>query len=249
MSEPASVYSLNIPSRWTLRAGASLIVDGDRHILVDSGYFETQAELNESLEASAGITLAEITDLYYTHLHYDHYRPLRSKRKMRVHIPEVEYRFINELMQHRRDRQSFCAFLQETHEVIAPVFLRQFFNFANDSRYQWNTMTDAGEIYLCRPGMLLSEHVRTVDLPGHCPGQLGLEIRTDHGIGMIAGDAVICLRDFTAADTDHHLIVHNRQKLLQSRRRVAQADFVIPGHGAWFDPVRRLLVTFQESMI
>nr|WP_269144538.1 MBL fold metallo-hydrolase [Methylicorpusculum oleiharenae] len=233
-----------------MHAGATLIIDGDRRILVDSGYFETAAELDSVLQKTVRLTREDLTDVYYTHLHYDHYRPLiLGNPDLRFHMPQVEFQFIGELMQFRRDEKRFSAFLQETHELIAPVFLRQFLSFANDPRYELDVIADKNEIHLCQPSEQLTAHVKTVDLSGHCPGQLGLEIETGHGTGIVAGDAVICINDFLAQDTHHHLIVHNREKLLSSRQRVAQADFVIPGHGDWFDPSNNSLVTFQEKIL
>lgn len=245
MSDRAEVFRLNRPSRFTLRVGATLIVDEDRRIVTDPGYFETLDELDAALRQAAGFGVDALTDVYYTHLHYDHYSPvLFALSGLRFHMPRAEYDFINELMTYRRDGEGFCAFLQATHDVIAPVFLRQFLNYANDPRYDLERIADGNQVELRQPGDAVSAHVKTVDLPGHCPGQLGLEIATRHGVCLLAGDAVICLDDFCAKDTHHHLIVHDREKLLASRQRVAAADFVIPGHGDWFDPSLQTLVTF-----
>jgi len=245
VSSIASVFRLNKASRLSLRAGATLIIDGDHCILVDSGYFETAAELNAALQQQAQLNIADITDVYYTHLHYDHYRPMIFENtQLRFHIPQIEFQFVNELMKHRQNERRFSAFLQETHELIAPVFLRQFLSLANDPRYKLDTIADHNEIHLCQPEEQLTGHVKTIDLSGHCPGQLGLEIETEHGTGIVAGDAVISISDFLASDTKHHLIVHNRKKLLLSRQKVAQADFVIPGHGDWFKPNDNTPITF-----
>jgi len=250
VSELASAFRLNKASSWTLRVGATLIIDGERRILVDSGYFETLGELDTALHQAAGLGSDDITDVYYTHLHYDHYSPLLfAKTGLRFHMPRAEYHFINALMQYRLDADSFCAFLKKTHDLIAPVFLRQFLLFANDPRYELDRIANGNEIHLCDAEERISPHVTTIALPGHCPGQLGLELETRHGAGIVAGDAVICLNDYTAADTKHHLIVHNREQLLASRQRVAQADFVIPGHGDWFDPRQNTVVTFQENSL
>jgi len=248
VSELASVFRLNKPSRYALRVGATLIVDDGRCTLVDPGYFETTDELNAALQQAAGLESDAITDVFYTHLHYDHYSPLLFGRSgLTFHMPLAEYAFITELMKYRRDGERFHAFLQNTHEVIAPVFLRQFLLYANDPRYDLDNIADSNRINLCAPGDYLSRHVKTLDLPGHCPGQLGLEIQTGHGNAIVAGDAVICFDDYLAQDTHHHLIVYDRQQLLESRQRVAQADFVIPGHGDWFAPKRNTLFTLGEN--
>lgn len=248
MSDKARVFSLNKPSRLTLKAGATLIVDGVHCILVDSGNFESPQQLEQSLQDAAGIGVQDITDVFYTHLHYDHFSPrLIAQCQADIHIPETEFHFINALMQHRHSKHHFCSFLQDTHDLIAPVFLRQFFSFADDDRYQLSQLQLNHHVHLCHADELLTPHVKTVDLSGHCPGQLGLEIATDHGSALLTGDAIICLQDYMAADTQHHLIVHHREKLMASRERVAHADFVIPGHGDWFDPRQQTLFRFQEK--
>lgn len=245
MSEKARVYRLNRPTRLTLRASATLVVDGPRRFLVDDGDFATAAELDAALRSVVGFGLDGITDAYFTHLHFDHYKALAPEcRGWRIHVPRQEYRFVCELMRYREDRAAYKAFLKESHELIAPVFLREFLRLATDSRYDFESSDRACEFHLCDPGEQLSPHVATVDLAGHCPGQMGLWVDTEQGACMIAGDAVLSLDDFLATGIDHHLIVHDRERLLASRRRVAEADFVVPGHGEWFDPRRGNLTPF-----
>jgi glyoxylase-like metal-dependent hydrolase (beta-lactamase superfamily II) len=250
VSDKARVYPLNRPAMMTLSASSTLIVDGPRRIVVDSGDFATAEELDHALRSAAGLGLEAVTDVYYTHLHFDHYRPCGYERAhWRLHAPREEFRFVAELMRHRNDRARYKAFLTDTHELIAPVFLREFLRLAADPRYDFGPPEQAPRFELCDAGTRLSPHVVTVDLAGHCPGQLGLEVETGHGLCLIAGDAVISLEDFLASDTAHHLIVYNREQLLASRRRVAEADFVVPGHGGWFDPARGAPVNFNWSVL
>jgi glyoxylase-like metal-dependent hydrolase (beta-lactamase superfamily II) len=240
VSEPARVYRLNQASKMTLRANATLVVDGDRRILVDLGCFASLAEIDAATRAAAGLGVDDITDCYFTHLHFDHYKPL-FPAGCRVRFPRREHEFIGELMRFKDEPGRYRQFLLDTHELIAPVFLREFLRLAADPRYQF-----AGpEAVLHEEGEQLSPHVWTVGLAGHCPGQLGLRVETAAGVCLIAGDAVISLDDFLAKDTGHHLIVFNREQLLRSRQRVAEADFVVPGHGDWFDPRRGAL--FESS--
>jgi glyoxylase-like metal-dependent hydrolase (beta-lactamase superfamily II) len=242
VSDLAGVHRLNKASKMTLRANSTLIVDGDRRILVDSGCFSSLDEIDTALRAVTEFGLGEITDCYFTHLHFDHYKPLSpSSPGCKVRIPRREHEFIAELMRFKDEPDRYRQFLLDTHELIAPVFLREFLRLAQDARYQF-----AGtEAILQDEGEWLSPHVRTVGLAGHCPGQLGLQVETAQGICLVAGDAVISLDDFLAKDISHHLIVFNREQLLCSRQRVAEADYVVPGHGDWFEPKRR--ATFESS--
>ncbi|MFM8331509.1 MAG: MBL fold metallo-hydrolase [Candidatus Methylumidiphilus sp.] len=242
MSELAQVFRLNKPSRMTLRASATWFVDGPRRILVDAGGFASLAEIDAALWAAAGFGVEAITDSYFTHLHFDHYAPLFGAG-WQVHFPLAEQQFIAELMRFKDEPKRYREFLQDSHELIAPVFLREFLRLAQDPRYQFDSLGPGVTLKLHEADADISPHARTVGLEGHCPGQLGLRVETAQGVCLIAGDAVISLDDFQAETTAHHLIVYNREQLLRSRQRVALADFVVPGHGAWFDPKRG--VTFD----
>lgn len=89
MSEKARVYRLNRPTRMTLRASATLVVDGPRRFLVDGGDFASTAELDAALRSVVGFGLDGITDAYFTHLHFDHYRALAPEcRGWQVHAPD-----------------------------------------------------------------------------------------------------------------------------------------------------------------
>jgi len=226
----------------TLRANSTLIIDGDRRILVDLGCFSSLDEIDTALRAATEFGLEEITDCYFTHLHFDHYKPLfPSNHGCRVRFPRREHEFIGKLMRFKDEPDRYRQFLLDTHELIAPVFLREFLRLAQDVRYQFADT----EAILQDEGEWLSPHVQTVGLTGHCPGQLGLRVETAQGVCLIAGDAVISLDDFLAKDTSHHLIVFNREQLLRSRQRVAEADYVVPGHGDWFESKRRAI--FESS--
>lgn len=232
----------------TLQASSTLIIDGSRHIVVDTGSFSNVAELDTALRMVVDFGVDGITDHYFTHLHFDHYKPLLQQSvPYQIHFSSTEYAFVGELMLFKDDIERYRAFLLSTHEVIAPVFLRQFVHMMHDRRYQFAEL--GLDITLHGAGEQLSPHVETLNLAGHCPGQLGLRVDTAQGVCIVAGDAALSLSDFLAPDTSHHLIVFNRADLLLSRQRIAAADVVIPGHGEWFDPKRGKVLELSEASI
>lgn len=233
---PARVLGLALGTRLTLRAGATLVLDGELRIVVDPGPFADLAQLGAAL-APHGLTPADIDTVYFTHLHFDHYTPAAIPAGVRrVCIPAAERAYIEALMPLASDRDAYRARLLDTHERIAPVFLREFVRLASDARYDFARLPYADRLVELGPDTRPSPHTRTVALPGHCPGQLGLEVTTAHGTVLIAGDAVLSLADWQAPDVAHHLIVHDTAALIASRARAGRADCVVPGHGDWFSP-------------
>ncbi len=245
----ARVLGLALGTRLTLRAGATLVVDGDSRIVVDPGPFQSLAELAAALHPH-GLTPADIDTVYFTHLHFDHYTPAAIPPGVRrVCIPAAERAFIDALTPLAADLDAYRARLLETHERIAPVFLREFVRLARDARYDFARLPYADRLVELGPDARPSAHTRTVALPGHCPGQLGLEVTTAHGTVLIAGDAVLSLADWQAPDVSHHLIVHERAALIASRERAGQADCVVPGHGDWFSPRSGRVLATDSDLI
>jgi glyoxylase-like metal-dependent hydrolase (beta-lactamase superfamily II) len=231
------VIQLNHGTRLSLKSSATLIIDQDEAILVDPGHFKSLEEIDASLKSTPVQGLADITTVFYTHLHFDHYKAFDfGSHVRRICIPEAELTYTKSLMQFWNDKVRYTQFLMDTHERIAPVFMRQFVYMAADKRYNFEDQNIQRRLQLVRTEEWLTPHVQAVALDGHCPGQLGLEIVTGDGAIIVAGDALLSLEDFLASNTDHHLIVHNQQRLLASRQRCAQADCAIPGHGPWFNP-------------
>lgn len=236
------VHPLAFGTRLTLRAGACVVLDGEEVTLVDPGAMDTPQEIDGALQAY-GLRLVEVTRVFYTHLHFDHYAGTVFGPHVReVAMPRAEYDFTRRLMALRHDRLAYRQVLTQTHDHIAPVFLRQFLRLADDPRYDFERPELQERLRLVEPGESVGPGMCSVDLAGHCPGQLGLWGRSQHGETLIAGDAVLSLEDWTAADTRHLLIAWNRRQLRENRRKMAAMDCVIPSHGRWFRPVDRTLI-------
>lgn len=236
------IHPLAFGTRLTLRAGTCVAVDGDEVTLVDPGAMAGPEEVDLALR-DLGLSLGDVTRVFYTHLHFDHYAGTVFEANVReVAIPRAEYDFTRRLMAVRHDRQAYAALLRESHEHIAPVFLRQFVRLAEDPRYDFDRPELRDRLRLLEPGERVGPGLRSVDLAGHCPGQLGLWGHSQHGETLIAGDAVLSLEDWTAPDTGHLLIAWNRRRLREKYRRMAGMDCLIPSHGRWFRPADRTLI-------
>ena len=236
------VHPLAFGTRLTLHAGSCVIVGGEELTLVDPGAMDGPNEIDLALQ-SFGLRLADVTRVFYTHLHFDHYAgTLFEAHVKEVAIPRAEYEFTRRLMALRHDLEAYWMMLQQSHEHIAPVFLRQFVRLANDPRYDFDRPELRDRLRLVEAGEQLGLGIRSVDLSGHCPGQLGLLGHSQHGETLIAGDAVLSLADWTASNTGHLLIAWDRRRLREKHRLMAGMDCLIPSHGRWFRPVDRTLI-------
>jgi glyoxylase-like metal-dependent hydrolase (beta-lactamase superfamily II) len=214
-----------------MRCSVTLVRDGDFRCLVDPGGLDDMADLEASLRA-AGASLEEINAVYFTHLHFDHYKLFPwSERVARIFLPEPDLVYMRALAYSRHDREDYLAHLLSTHEHIAPVFLRQFWRFAADARFDFDRPLDR-RIRVIRGGERLSDHCTTVPLPGHCPGLIGLQADLPEAVHLICADAVLDEEDYLKERP--RLIMHDSEASLRSRARLRRAQVLHPGHGRPF---------------
>ncbi len=139
----------------------------------------------------AGIDPADVRDVVYTHLHWDHCSNVGLFPNARFTVQDEELQYaINPIPLHRRAYQHLPR--------TAPPWLRVL------SRL--NVIRGAVEI---APG------VSTVPLSGHTPGSQGVLVETDKGPYLIAGD---CLDSYDNLELERRgrrtarpvLVVHRR---------------------------------------
>jgi glyoxylase-like metal-dependent hydrolase (beta-lactamase superfamily II) len=248
VSDFIQIISLACGTRLTLKAGCVLLRDGGVTILVDPGQFASRRELDAALMARAAITLADVDMVYFTHLHFDHYDDLGFANVPAVVMPQREVAEVVALMRLRHDTAAYEHRIRDSHEVLAGIFLRQFLRLKDDPRYDFDNVSFASRLRTVLPGERLTPHITTVDLPGHCIGQLGLQLPTQWGNTLIAADAVLSLQDYGAASFDHHLVVQHRASMQATRKRLAGYDCIVPGHGEWFCPATALPVSTQKEL-
>lgn len=236
MSDAVRITPLALGTRLTLKAGCTLLSDGGRHVLVDPGCFPTRAALEASLQASAGIGVADLHTVFFTHLHFDHYNDLGFADVPRVAMPRREANEVQELMSRRDDLDAYRDRIHSTHDVVSPVFMRQFVALRNDPRYDLAEVSFRPQLVFVEAGQWLTDRLRLIDLSGHSVGQLGLRTTTVHGDTAVVADAALSAEDYLRPGVGHHLVVHDTSRLLESRARLVQHDCIVPGHGAWFHP-------------
>ena len=157
-----------------------VITGGDRPIMVDTGtpdaafvreYFGYTFERPESEEPlrqlnAAGIDPADVRNVVFTHLHWDHCSNVDLFPNARFTVQDEELKYaVSPIPLHRRAYQH----LPGTAPPWLPVLDRL------------NVISGTVEIV---PG------VSTVPLPGHTPGSQGVLVQTDEGPYLIAGDCL-----------------------------------------------------------
>lgn len=74
----------------------------------------------------------------------------------------------------------------------------------------------------------ITKNIRVIPTPGHTRGHASLEVKTNKGSVVVAGD-VFWYSDFTPKKDP---FASDHKKLNESRRKVLKiADYVVPGHG------------------
>lgn len=231
------IHALGFGTRLTLRVGCVLLEDAGRRILVDPGHFDSKAELLQALQQHAGIGLAQVDTVFFTHLHFDHYNDLDFSEAGEVLVSAEEMIFIEASARAGADGDdSYREFIEANYEFVAPVFMRQFMRLYKDARYDFERVSFAAKMRRVQAGEYVSPNVRIVALPGHSPGLLGLSCTTHWGSTLIAGDAVLSLADACSEEGEGHLIWHRKTALQQTRAACMRFDAVVPGHGPWFCP-------------
>jgi len=142
--------------------------NGDRVILVDTGMasprssFVDAGHLMESM-AAIGVTPADITDVIFTHLHFDHIG--WASRDGEIVFPNAPYRC------DVRDLEHFMGHNEDVTRILAPVAERM---------KTWDT---DGPIV---PG------VDAMAAPGHTPGSTIMVLSSGTARGLLLGDVVHC---------------------------------------------------------
>ena len=237
VSNLVGIHALGFGTRLTMRVGCVLLEDAGRRILVDPGHFDSKAELLQALQQHAGIGLAEVDTVFFTHLHFDHYNDLDFSEAGEVLVSAEEMVFIEASARAGENGDdSYRQFIEANYEFVAPVFMRQFMRLYKDARYDFERVSFAAKMRRVQAGENVSPNVRIVALPGHSPGLLGLVCNTHWGNTLIAGDAVLSLADACSKEGEGHLIWHRKKELLQTRSNCLKFDAIVPGHGPWFCP-------------
>ena len=166
---------LNEDGTLTLDVGGFLVRTGDRLALVDAGFGPwAHGRLLRSL-ATAGVRPDEITDLLFTHLHFDHIGWVSDEG--RAVFPNAVVRFDERdgrhFLEDSRDEAADRAGAPQASEKLAPV-------------------TDRIELWDGAAGGRVVPGIDVAAAPGHTPGSTVLIVSSGSSRAVLLGDAVHC---------------------------------------------------------
>ncbi len=180
---------------------AVILVEGEgRRVLFDSAHVGRRTYIQAMLQRR-GLTPADIDLQVLSHAHWDHIQNLDlfPNAPMLVHADERRY----SSNPHPNDwaTPAWTGAVLESHSKLI----------------------DLGEGYQVMPGC------RVIDLPGHSPGSIGLEVETNDGRCLLVGDAIHTAR--VAVAGRNPLVFWNAEQADASIRRCVQSGALIyPGH-------------------
>jgi|FaiFalDrversion3_1042247.scaffolds.fasta_scaffold00914_2 N-acyl homoserine lactone hydrolase len=176
-----------------------LIEGGPRRVLVDTAHVGRRIFIGPALERR-GLTPADIDCVVMTHAHWDHIQ----NWDLFPHAP---------LLMHRHE----WLYSQHPHpnDWATPLW-------TGDSLRQARVV-EVEEGYEVMPGC------RIIELIGHSPGSIGVEVETEQGLCIITGDALHFAS--VALSGENPLVFWDDRLARQSIQRVVQrADVIYPGH-------------------
>lgn len=177
-----------------------ILVEGDKRVLFDTAHVGRRTYIQAKL-AERGLTAADIDMQLLSHAHWDHAQniDLFPGAPILLHHAERAYA----LDPHDNDwaTPKWTGKVLESHRELVEV----------------------GESYEVMPGC------RVIELPGHSPGSIGLEVETEDGVCMLVGDAIHNARVAKAGRSP--LVFFDQQQADASIRRCVESGaLVYPGH-------------------
>ncbi len=176
-----------------------LLIEGEKRVIFDSAHVGRRTYMEAQLQAR-GLTPRDIDLQVLSHAHWDHIQNCDVFDHAPLLIHRDERRYAQQ--PHRND----WATPQWTGAVLERMPLQE-----------------VGEGAEIMPGC------RVIELPGHSPGSIGLEVETENGIAVICGDAI---HNAAVAQAGRNpLVFWNAEQADASVRRVVQSGaLVYPGH-------------------
>lgn len=176
-----------------------ILVEGEKRVLFDSAHVGRRTYLQAQLQAR-GILPEDIDLQVLSHAHWDHIQNCDVFPNAPMVVHPDERRYA--ARPHRND----WATPQWTGAVLESMQL-----------------IEAGEGYEIMPGC------RVIELVGHSPGSIGLEVETDAGVCILTGDAIH--NAAVALSGKNPLVFWDEAKASAAIRRCVESGALIyPGH-------------------
>ena len=204
---------------------AFFVTDGKEKLLVDTGMSETKSadwqhkgshqpegfRIDEQL-GKLGVKPEEIDAVFFTHLHWDHCSNMKLFSNAQFYVHEKELAFARDphLLYHKSYESKKLG--------VVPPFDGVEFQIV-DGEFKYNNF------------------ITLFPTPGHCPGHQSVEVKTDQGTYIIAGDAVFADENMKP---DHHRNLPftpmgryvNVFEMFSSMETIFdRADHILTGHG------------------
>lgn len=204
---------------------AFLVDDGKEKILVDTGMSETKTadwhhpgsyqpegfRIDEQL-GKLGVRAEEINAVFFTHLHWDHCSNMKlfSNARYYVHGKELAFAHNPHILYYKS--------YESVKLGVVPPFEGVDFQVV-DGKFKYN------------------DFITLFPTPGHCPGHQSVEVKTEQGTYVIAGDAVFA--DENMKPDKHRNLPFtpmgryvNVFEMFSSMETIfARADYILTGHG------------------
>lgn len=209
--------------------GGFLVRTPDRVILIDAGVGNGKSRPNPNFDhrnddwlgllTQLGLTVDDVDTVLFTHLHVDHvgFATTWVDGQWRPTFPHARY-------------HTTAAELEYWTSPAATVEMTRLGDYIADSILP---LQAAGVLELSPPELVVSEHVRLIPAPGHTPGNVCVEVRSEGRRAVFAGDMIhhplqlafpqrstdYCIDDVGAASA--------RERLLNS---MGPDDLLFPAH-------------------
>jgi N-acyl homoserine lactone hydrolase len=176
-----------------------VLIEGEKRVLFDSAHGGRRTYLLEQLRVR-GLTPDDVDVQVLSHAHWDHIQNLDVCDKAPILVHPAERAYA----QHPDPND--WATPKYTGAVLESI-----------------QVEEAGEGYEIMPGC------KVIDLPGHSPGSIGLEVETEDGLCIIAGDA-IHNAPVAQAGKNPLVFADSQQADASIRRCVQSGALIYPGH-------------------
>ncbi|MCL4231004.1 MAG: MBL fold metallo-hydrolase [Dehalococcoidia bacterium] len=176
-----------------------VLIEGEKRVLFDSAHVGRRTYMQEQLRVR-GLTPDDVDIQVLSHAHWDHIQNLDVCKNAPIIVHPDERAYAWDPHPNDWATPSWTGPVLESVSVI-----------------------EAGEGYEIMPGC------KVIELPGHSPGSIGLEVESEDGTWIITGDAIHAAPIAQAGANP--LIFWNQEQAAASIRRVTQSGAIIlPGH-------------------